>query len=208
MWAFYRSIRPAENDGSTREGLAVKNVMQPLNEDCLISAETGLLSFVVDADRAPCRLVVRGTRVDGIVTLSDIQKLPVRSTLMTLITHLELLMTAVIKRAFPIDERLFDYITSKERRVDAMKYWAQLNQEDLEIDASETLYFCDKRDISTKIDARRWSNTLIRSDLRKIENLRNNLAHASNYSGTRESAHATIEVVRKTQDWIGVLRDH
>ncbi len=113
-----------QDDAETADkGLAVRHVMQPLNEDCLISAETGLLSFIVDADRAPCRLVVRGTRVDGIVSLSDLQKLPVRAALITLITHLELLMTSVIKRTFPDDERLFDYIKSDTRRRATAAAW-------------------------------------------------------------------------------------
>ena len=205
LLSLYKARR--NDDGSKGKGLAVENVMQRLNEDCLISAETGLLSFVVDADRAPCRLVVRGTRVDGIVTLSDLQKLPVSSTLLTLIIHLELLMTAVIKKTFPIDEGLFDHITSENRQREAKSSWERLNQEDLVLDATGTLLFCDKRDLLTKIDTRPWSNKKIRSDFKKIEKLRNSLAHAGDYGGTRERACTTIEAVRITQTSIRMLRD-
>ncbi len=203
--SLYKARR--DDGGSMSVGRAVENVMQPLNEDCLISAETGLLSFVVDADRAPCRLVVRGTRVDGIVTLSDLQKLPVRSALITLVTHLELLMTAVIKNAFPNDETFFDYITSEQRRDKAKATWARQNLEGLDLDVSQALDFCDKRDLLTKIEALPWSNRKISSELKKIEDLRNSLAHVSNYAGTRKRAYATIEAVRKMQDWIPMLRD-
>lgn len=64
--------------------------MLPLDERRLISADVGILTFIEQADEQhACRLVVRGTRIDGIVTLSDLQKLPVRPALFLFITHLE-----------------------------------------------------------------------------------------------------------------------
>ena len=42
-----------------------------------------LLDFVRTADEHSCRLVVDGGRVTGLVSLSDIQKLPVRAALFT-----------------------------------------------------------------------------------------------------------------------------
>ena len=197
-----------QNDAKTAsKGRTVGHVMQPLNEDCLISAEAGLLSFIVDADRAPCRLVVRGTRVDGIVSLSDLQKLPVRAALITLITHLELLMTSVIKRIFPDDERLFDYIKSGSRRRKAKAAWENLKKEDLVLDCSGVLYFCDKRDLLAKNDKSPWFESKIEPSFKRIEKLRNSLAHAGDYAATRDNASATIEVVRLTQAWIENLRD-
>lgn len=197
-----------QDDAETADkGLVVRCVMQPLNADCLISAETGLLSFIVDADRAPCRLVVRGTRVDGIVSLSDLQKLPVRAALITLITHLELLMTSVIKKTFPDNERLFDYIKSDARRHAAEAAWERLKEEDLVLDVTGVLLFCDKRDLLTLIDKSPWSKSKIESNFKKMEKLRNSLAHAGDYAATRDNALATIEVVRLTQAWIGKLRD-
>src|SRR5271168_1606587 len=71
--------------------------MMPLDERCLISSDVGILTFIEQADERPSRLVVRGTRIDGIVTLSDLQKLPVRPALFLFITHLELLMTETIR---------------------------------------------------------------------------------------------------------------
>jgi hypothetical protein len=59
-----------------------------------------VLAYLEEADRHPCRLVMRGTRIAGIITILDIQQLPVRPALFLLVTHLELLMAAVIPSHF------------------------------------------------------------------------------------------------------------
>jgi hypothetical protein len=45
------------------------------------------------SNQQPRRLVLEGTEIRGIVTLSDIQKLPVRIALFSLFIHFELLLT-------------------------------------------------------------------------------------------------------------------
>ncbi len=60
--------------------------MEPLSDANLISADAGILTFVMSADQAHCRLVVDGDRIDAIVTLSDLQKLSVRPAVFLLIT--------------------------------------------------------------------------------------------------------------------------
>ena len=48
----------------------------------------------------PCRLVVSGTGIVGLVTLSDLQKLPVRAVLLALLTGLEISMSEAIEQVF------------------------------------------------------------------------------------------------------------
>lgn len=54
----------------------------PLAEEYLIGADASILDFVVQADSRPCRLVVSGAQIVGLVTLSDLQRLPVRAALL------------------------------------------------------------------------------------------------------------------------------
>ena len=56
----------------------VSQHMKRIDDTILISSDVGILSFVEHADEHPCRLVVSGMKLDGIVTLADLQKLPVR----------------------------------------------------------------------------------------------------------------------------------
>jgi hypothetical protein len=78
----------------------VRDHAKSLSEENLIGADAGILTFVRDADSRPCRLVVAGTEIIGLVSLSDLQRLSVRPVLFMLITHLELLMTDVIRAEF------------------------------------------------------------------------------------------------------------
>src|SRR5262249_55324712 len=57
----------------------VRDVMQPLSSANLIAIDAPLLQFVLSADTNPCRLILDDTEIRGLVTLSDIQRLPVRT---------------------------------------------------------------------------------------------------------------------------------
>jgi CBS domain len=59
----------------------VGSIFRPLSEELVIGADSSILEFVSDADSKPCRLVVSGARIEGLVSLSDLQKLPVRAAL-------------------------------------------------------------------------------------------------------------------------------
>jgi CBS domain-containing protein len=82
------------NEGRDRN---VAQIYEPLGPDDLISAEASLLHFVWPADQQPRRLVLEGKDIRGIVTLSDIQKLPVRISLFSLFIHFELLLTEYLR---------------------------------------------------------------------------------------------------------------
>src|ERR1700722_8340286 len=85
--------------GAKSEGI-VDERMDPLSEDNMIGADAGILTFVKSADRNSCRLVMSGAEISGLVTLSDLQQLPVRAALFALITHPELTMAEAIRREF------------------------------------------------------------------------------------------------------------
>jgi hypothetical protein len=81
----------------------VSKRMKQIDDTILISSDVGILSFVEQAEEHPCRLVVSGMKLDGIVTLADLQKLPVRPSIFFLITHLELLMATTLRSRFNYD---------------------------------------------------------------------------------------------------------
>ena len=56
---------------------SVRDRMEYLNGRNLIAADAPLLHFIYEADTCPCRLILDGAQITGLVTLSDIQKLPV-----------------------------------------------------------------------------------------------------------------------------------
>lgn len=74
--------------------------MLPLSDRMLVAANMPMLDFIPLLGENPFWLVVFGSRIDGIVTRSDLLKLPVRICVFTLVTHLELVMMNRIRTLF------------------------------------------------------------------------------------------------------------
>jgi hypothetical protein len=72
--------------------------MRSLDESLLVSSEEPLKGFIPLLVESPHRLVVQGTRIEGIVTRSDVHKLPVRLLAFALVTNLEMTMADLIVR--------------------------------------------------------------------------------------------------------------
>ena len=79
---------------------------EPFSEDVVIGADASIIDFVKNADERATRLVVSGDRVAGLVSLSDLQQLPVRAALFTLITRLEMAMAERIETEWVGDESM------------------------------------------------------------------------------------------------------
>jgi len=69
--------------------------MRPLAEEYLIGADAGIIAFVRNADHQKCRLVISGPEIGGLVTLSGLQRLPVRAALFAMVTQLEMTMASI-----------------------------------------------------------------------------------------------------------------
>ncbi len=186
-----------------RDSLRVQEAMDSLQGNMLISSGAGILSFIESADSIECQLVLRDSQVDGIVTLSDLQKLPVRPAIFLLITHLELLMLAWLrKRSEQTSEtEVLDKLTER-RREKLKEEWERLNTEDLAIDRLSATKFCDKRELLIKLEFPVPGKGAARKQLEAIENLRNSVAHAGDYALTRDNALRTVATVRSTRRWI------
>lgn len=188
---------------STSSG-TVREAMTPLHGNLLISSEAGILSYIEHAGRLPCRLVLSQNGVDGIVTLSDLQKLPARPALFLLITHLELLMTEWIRRSG--SEQTWLNCLSPGRREKVEHKWNELQANNLAIDRLSAAEFADKRQALLKLKELAQSKARAEQELKDIEKLRNSVAHAGDYALTRDNARNTVQTVRDTQRWIADLQ--
>lgn len=79
-------------------GVVVGEWMRPLAQSAVVSSQTSLREIIkmLAGDQRRYRLVVDANGSWGIVTRSDLQKLPVRLLLFTYVTHLEALMAKVV----------------------------------------------------------------------------------------------------------------
>jgi hypothetical protein len=178
--------------------------MRSLSEENLIGADASLLTFIRNADRQMCRLVVSGPKINGLVSLSDLQQLPVRAALFAMVTHLEITMAQAIRREFDESDGWMDRL-SMERKSKVREKASVGKSEDTFVGAVLYTEFCDKVTIVRKSSNFRWSKTSFERDLDKVQSLRDDLAHANNYAASREAARQVCETVRLMDQWIEKL---
>lgn len=177
--------------------------MQRLDESLLVPAEAPLMSFIRLAGTAPYRLVLTEHGIDGIVTRSDLLKLPVRLLAFAFVTHLETLMASVIRTEYrPDDEHWLDLLSEGRRQKIAEKR-ETLKMQRLEPALVELTDFCDKRDVVQKVSALGDS---FHPDMKEIEQLRNTVAHAGTFIGDDAEARVFTERIETAEKWIGILR--
>ncbi|MDE2979928.1 MAG: CBS domain-containing protein [Gemmatimonadota bacterium] len=183
----FRTRRGDENP--PMEGQAVETLMDPLSPRNLIGSDGTILDFLREVDERPYRLVVSGNGISGLVTWSDLQKLPVRTAVFGLITGFELEMIRAIRRAYPSGDAWSEHLGSDAKeRVDRLIQRSRKN--DSEVDSLLYTTFRDKAKILLNIDGPGvWVGSRSRNmaQLRTINDfLRNPVAHARDYVAARE----------------------
>ena len=156
----------------------------PLSEDFVIGAKTSILDYIVNRDAKPVRLLVSEAGFVGLVTLSDLQKPPARVALFALVNGFEVTMSNVIRSRCPCGVWM-QYISSTRRR--KLEKKIKISQSEEQDDFVERLLFtqfCDKREIliGSKAFEHHCSNSQALRELKKIEALRDRLAHANDYA--------------------------
>jgi hypothetical protein len=114
-------LRQGDHTGKT-----VHDTIQPLREGLIVSADMPIADLIPQLRESHYRLILRGGRIDGLVTQSDLLRLPVRMLLFGLISHLELCLRALVRNRAPWPEWLkrLERGQQKEicRRLDALKH--------------------------------------------------------------------------------------
>ena len=173
----------------------VEDYFKPLSEEFLIGADASILAFIRDADQKPCRMVISGPRLTGLVSISDLQKLAVRAALFALITGLEITMAQAIKNRFQGGDGWMACL-SDTRQAKIAEEIEKSHRDDRFVDDLLFTQFCDKADILVKSLPLLTSNKALRQRLRDIRKLRDHLAHANEYAATSQDALRVCAVVR------------
>ncbi len=184
--------------------LLVSEVMRPLAEENLIGSDASILAFIRDADHHRCRLVVSGREISGLVSLSDIQRLPVRATLFAMITHLEATMAEAIRRRYDSVEAGIAKL-SDPRKEETYRCAEGAKIHNAFVDMLLCTQFCDKVTMVKKHKDFTWSKREFEVDLKEIQKLRDNVAHANDYGATSAMAEQTCKTVRLMDKWIDRL---
>ena len=119
-------------------------------------------------------------RVAGIITRGDLQKVPIRMWLFSLISLIEMQMLRIIRKRFP--ENSWDKLISPGRNEKAKKFFVDNKSKNEEIDLVDCLQFCDKYTIISKTQDLLEKLQCDKNDfcalLKELNNLRDDLAHA------------------------------
>ena len=184
--------------------VTVAERMSPLSDDNLIGADASILDFIQDADQKPCRLLVSGLGIEGLVCLSDIQNLPVRVAFFALITHLEMVMADAIRRMYS-DSGSWLVKLSEERRANIQHEINKAREEDRWIDDLLFTQFKDKVTILKKVPNFPCSKTAFENQMDTAKKLRDQIAHANGYVTARADAEKVCQTVRDIKSWINKL---
>ena len=194
------------------ERVFVRDHMRPLSEADLIGADATIFDFISRVRPKPL-LVVSGGRINGLVAWSDLQKLPVRAAVFALVTGFELTMYEAIKEICPKGDVCRKHLSNK-RLENAERVYELRGGHGSDVELLLCTEFCDKRTILKKClpfdlgaeDSRSMpmSKGQFESDVKRIEELRHPLAHASSYAMSWDA----VENLRETVSLLVELRKH
>ncbi|MEB8388514.1 hypothetical protein OO012_14905 [Rhodobacteraceae bacterium KMM 6894] len=167
----------------------------PLSEDIVIGANASIFDFVMQADAYPTNLVVSGNQIAGLISLSDLQKLPVRASLFALTTSLEMAMALAIERHWEKPEDWMELL-SESRRVKLSEAIEEAKKRDGFVSEIAFTQLSDKADIVRKGRFLTQSNAKLKERFKGIRDLRDAVAHANLYAADPVAAKNVCKVVR------------
>lgn len=171
----------------------------PLVADMFMSADAPLLDFVETADTKRYRLLVAGGDVVGMVTLADLQRLPVYSLLFTLLIAVEVLLMEWIRAACRGHEDAWmQHLHLKQRKV-IERNWKEADTNNLAMDRLSCASF------GHEIAAARGLGLFApeegrETDLLSLKQLRDHVYHAIEVAPTPEHALTLPARARAAQD--------
>lgn len=178
----------------------VSAAAEPLGEPLLLGADAPVIAFAAEADTAPFRFVVAGARIAGLVTTSDLQRLPVRAALFALVTRFEIAMAAAIEARLPDPDTWVSHLT--ENRREKLRYnIAEMRAGGHWVTPTLATQFVDKVAIIRHL-LPDGSRSGFRNRMRDALKLRDQLAHAGAYAATPDQARRTAHAVRALLDWL------
>lgn len=187
-----------------REGINPDGHVEiPLHEGLLVSSDMPLLNFLPCMAKEPFfRLVIYGDTIKGIVTRSDLLKLPVRILAFTYITHLERVMASIIIKKFGEEDNSWQNILTEKRQKELLDNQRSDEKAKLNLPLLDKTEFGDKSNIVRKALG---LGRDFKSDLHLLKIIRNKVTHARGYADTQEDLKNFINLLESAKHWIREL---
>jgi len=161
------------------KGKTIEDCVKAVELEHLLSLQAPLKDCISRTVKQKWLFVMGSEGVEGIITIADLHKQPVRMLLLSAISLLEMAMLEIIKEHFP-DEK--DWGISSKRLEETRKRLKEREKANQQIDLPQCLEFCDKYNILIK--KQMWSKlgfpnkNKAKSVFKELRKLRDNLAHS------------------------------
>ena len=154
---------------------------RPFEESQLVSESAPLADVVLRLSKSPRLFVWVLGAVGGIITLSDMQKPPVRMWLFGMITLIEMRLSRLIKQMCPGESWKKQVSEGRLQKAESLLEERRRRNQSLEL--LDCLQFSDKGQIVARNEQIRTltrfpSRRQVEEEIKALESLRNNLAHS------------------------------
>ncbi|MDF2792229.1 MAG: hypothetical protein K0S80_5331 [Neobacillus sp.] len=183
-----------------REG-SCRDFFRSFSPSNLVSDSTPLLQTLFIFKNTERLFVIEGNRITKVVTLADLQKPPIRMLLFGVISLVEMHLYQIIRDYF--NEDSWKKHLGEKRIQQAEELFLQRKARNEGIELSDCLQLCDKRDIVLGEQSLREllgieSKSKGKDFFKKLENLRNNLAHSQDLN-TENSWNEMFSLIEQTE---------
>jgi len=174
---------------------------RPLDDSVLVSADAPLWHFIHTVHEQPYRLVVEQTKITGIVTWSDLLKVPVLVLAFSLVAELELAMNRRILEQYT-DDKWVDLL-DKEERQKIRGRQRVLERENLTLPTIELADLCHKAKVLREVlDIGRDFET----ELGEVVRLRNDVDHVKDVVHSDADLKDFVARLERAEAWLHAVR--
>ncbi len=169
-----------------------------LGESMFIASDFPLISFLETADQQRFRFLVADSHIAGMVTLSDLQKLPVYSVLFSLVLGVEMLLMEWIRKTCGTNEALWLEHLDGGQRGNIEKNWKDAVNKNLGIDRLSCASFGQEIRVAVGLGLFREGDDR-HASMKELETLRHKICHGAEFALNPEQALNIPRQVREAQ---------
>ena len=170
---------------------------EPFTETLVIGGDASIIDFVRVSDKEhPIRFVISGDCIAGLVSIFDLQKLPVRAAFFTLITRLEMVMAQRIDEIYRgADPPGWLNLLTKRRQNKIRDAVKKAKKKDGFVSYIAFSELSDKMNIVVKDRFICGNKESLKKEFGAICELRHAIAHANYYATSSEAAENTCKTI-------------
>ncbi|MCC6474796.1 MAG: hypothetical protein IT514_13740 [Burkholderiales bacterium] len=186
--ADFDQVPLTSRDGVSIEAVFVRGTgLVALHEGMFMASDAPLISFLESADQQRFRFLLDDRSISGLVTLSDIQELPVYSVLFGLVIPVEMLLVDWIRKTCGSKQNAWLDLLEKKQRGIVERYWKDANKRNLAIDRLSCASFGQEIQAAQGLGLFEGTETHY-AQLKALETLRHQICHAAEIALTPEQA--------------------